>query len=340
MSWTIWSSLLLSAALTTAAQATELSGIIIYDTDHRGLPTGRAWHTSLDPGAAPMDLAPSIPPGSFNLRRLNGADGEISIPLEPGPAWPYQPGKYLFTAFWQPDPGKGLSIVTVNFFFNRDTLHPGISAVVPVWPGAGFTYFRRNDAPTLLALYLRGVDNAADLQYTDATNRVTLTALLISNPSLYVPVDRVGAENLAADHAWDATAIIELTVAPDVSAAPAGRGPVTGGLVSPRLQWPQQAIVGPAVPGTSPGDSSAAGRLFSESERGAGAPSPSAESTESEEVTTPTPQSGSRTPSPRRTPAATKSPAATTPTPRATVVPTASPGVTPSVVRSPRRGRI
>ena len=247
MTYTWWV-LLLSAALPFAAQATELSGIVISEVD-KDPPQRRVWHTSLDPAAPPVALAVSIPPASFRLPLVNDGAGEISVPLTV--SGPYRlETKNLFTAFWQVDPRQPLTDVAVSFFFNRDTLSPGISVVVPIWAG-GFTYFRRNTAPTVLGLYLREVVNETDLQYSDGDNRITLTALLLSNPTPYLPVDRAGFNSLAADHAFDATMIFELSVASDIAPRAPALAPRRS--IVPLLQGPLQATIGSAAPGTLPG---------------------------------------------------------------------------------------
>jgi hypothetical protein len=169
-----------------------------------------------------------------------------------------------------------MGMVTVNIFFNGDTLNPGISAVVPVWPGIGFTYFRRNTGPRLLSLYLRDVDNTADLVYGDGENKVTLTALMVSNPGWIGNVDRVGRAALIRDGVNDAVAVIELTVAPAVAPTPLPTMR-TGESGAPSLIGPQTAIVGDAEPGTLPEDHAATPGEISEPTESAGAWTPAAE---------------------------------------------------------------
>ena len=245
---------LLIAQAASVAHATNFSGMSIFvcdpmppDDPHQCEPTGVgnvAWHTALDDVAAPIALLPWMPPRSYTRPLLNPT-GLLWAPLSSDRASsPLSPAKYVFTALWEslgsPFPGW----LGFNFFFNGDTMVPGITAIVPVWVRFSYlTYFRRNDAATTLSMNMSDVDNPATLQYSDGENRVTLTALMATHSSVFAPVDRVGLTGFGRDGHLDAIAVIELTVEPlppTQGAAPRPLQPA-----SPRVVGPPSAILGP-----------------------------------------------------------------------------------------------
>jgi len=272
----------------------------------------------------------------------------------------YQPGKNLFTLLFQTTGNQLSGLVTVNFFFNGDTVNPGISAVVPVWPGLGFTYFRRNTATTLVSLYMRDVDNHADLSYGDGQDNVSLTAVMVANRRQLGFVNRVSIGALRPDTLNDAVVIFELTAAPAVPpTSPAG--PNTGGYLAPTVSEPLNAYVGEAEPGTLPEERGGTPGIMEPTESVL-APTlalPSGESTPAEaqlgtestpaeatasaaaESDTPTPPSSVsgalryRTPTPRSTSGASAAPSTPTGAAASEAATTATPARTPAAHKTP-----
>ncbi len=236
---------LLAVHVASSACATELSGICIFvcapgDNSGECEPAtaagANAWHTSLDDIAPPIALTKYIPTRSYAVLPYNGPLGGLHIPLGPG--------KYLFTALWQPVAGENFPPrLGFNFFFNNNITQPGISAIAPTWSGLGLTNFHANLFPATYSLFLQQVESPAALQYSDGQNAVTLTALLAAHSNWFAPVDRIGLHRFARDGSKDAAAIIELTV------APAARSPITPAPLppskEPRIVPPPFAIIGP-----------------------------------------------------------------------------------------------
>lgn len=246
------------------APAASLSGIVLYASDHIGIPNGNAhgnnpenhlsaqlWRTALGGLWHGLGVWQGLPPDSLGLLPLNPGNMLIEFPLADG--------ENDFTLLGEAGSltrTDDYSHFTVNLYFDSATdAPPGVSVVFPRFnPPYGGPTVPSRAQEWMLNLALQELDARPQAAYDDGTVRVTVAEASFLPPERFDPeanFDFMAPQQFAKNGQKDFIGVLKVMVEPSTG----GGGGVPGGGpgIAPAPLGGGAGGAGPSAFGGAPG---------------------------------------------------------------------------------------